>query len=88
MLTDTEIILPEVNRFGLYTGVICVDFRDVIQVQFILTGVRVQHRRGRFFLENPCFPLAASMTLLWPCSWIPWPRAESVFLARADRDPV
>ncbi len=56
MLTDTEIILPEVNRFGLYTGVICVNFRDVIQVQFILTGVRVQHRRGRFFLENLMFP--------------------------------
>ena len=56
VLTDTEIILPKVNRLGLYTGVICVDFRDVTDVRVGPFGVIVQHRQGEFLLQNFMFP--------------------------------
>ena len=56
MLTDTEIILPKANRFGLYTGAICVAFRDVNELRFGPAGLMVRHAQGKFYLQNLMFP--------------------------------
>ena len=56
VLTESEIILPKVNRLGFYTGAICVAFRDITEVRIGPNGVCVRHTQGRFCLNNFMFP--------------------------------
>ena len=55
VLTDSEIILPKINRFGFYAGVICVAFRDVSEVRIGPVGLTVHHRQGKFHLQTFMF---------------------------------
>jgi hypothetical protein len=56
VMSDDEIVLPHVNRFGLYRGVLRVPYDNVAELRLVPNGVVVRYQCGVFHLQNLMFP--------------------------------